>query len=519
MANMNIGAMPPLQQHPTQPQQASFNNNQVPTPHISGPMSTQIGNKLSNTNNNNFSPLNGAPPMATSTSYSALTGATHPSHSQSNQPPSMAQTASQQGQRPPVPGEPSSNLQQNGHQMTSINPPSFNGQPQLQQAAPMAQTRPPISNQFTGQTSSIPNSSQGIPSSGPPSSMYQSNQNPIQSQMPATTTGFPNQLKYPSNSPGVGQPYPSPSGTPVSHSGVMPPSTVMPSQSGMISPNSAMPPQPGLMQPQMNKMPPQSGMMQPQMNKMPPQSGMMPQQPGMMPQQPGMMPQQPGMMPQQPGMMPQQPGMMAQGGMRPPQPGMAPQGGMMPPSSTMPPHPQQLQNQQYLNQQPGYPQSPMGQFPQQPGMGSQYPASPMQAAPQRRLDPDQMPNPIQVMAENQRTSGGLFSTALVGQVPPLVTTNFVTQDQGNSGPRYVRSTMYNVPANTDMMKQSAVPFALVVSPMAREVEGEMIPPIVDFGEVGPIRCIRCKAYMSPYMQFIDAGRRFQCLLCKASTEG
>jgi protein transport protein SEC24 len=143
----------------------------------------------------------------------------------------------------------------------------------------------------------------------------------------------------------------------------------------------------------------------------------------------------------------------------------------------------------------------------------------MQAAPQRRLDPDQMPNPIQVMSENQRNVGGVFSTLQVGQVPPLVTTDFVTQDQGNSGPRYIRSTMYNVPANTDMMKQSAVPFALVISPFARTVEGEMSPPIVDFGEIGPIRCVRCKAYMSPHMQFIDAGRRFQCLLCKATTEG
>jgi len=46
------------------------------------------------------------------------------------------------------------------------------------------------------------------------------------------------------------------------------------------------------------------------------------------------------------------------------------------------------------------------------------------------------------------------------------------------------------------------------------------PPIacVDLGSIGPVRCIRCKAYMSPLMQFIDGGRRFQCLLCKATTE-
>lgn len=81
------------------------------------------------------------------------------------------------------------------------------------------------------------------------------------------------------------------------------------------------------------------------------------------------------------------------------------------------------------------------------------------------------------------------------------------------------SSMYNVPATADMMKQTAVPFALMISPFAKTLEGEIVPPIVNFGEVGPIRCIRCKGYMSPNMQFIDAGRRFQCLLCKATTEG
>ena len=67
--------------------------------------------------------------------------------------------------------------------------------------------------------------------------------------------------------------------------------------------------------------------------------------------------------------------------------------------------------------------------------------------------------------------------------------------------------------------QTNVPFGLIVSPMARIAEGEYEPPIVDMGEIGPVRCVRCKAYMSPFMQFIDAGRRFQCMFCKATTEG
>lgn len=165
----------------------------------------------------------------------------------------------------------------------------------------------------------------------------------------------------------------------------------------------------------------------------------------------------------------------------------------------------------------------MGQQ-QQHGYNAHYanatsPVYPQQQQPaQRRLDPDQLPSPIQVMQDDKQNRSGIFYTNQKGLMPPLVTTNFVTQDQGNCSPRFVRSTMYNVPVTVDMMKQTSVPFALVISPLARLVEGEQQPPIVNMGEIGPVRCIRCKAYMSPYMQFIDGGRRFHCLFCKATTE-
>lgn len=45
------------------------------------------------------------------------------------------------------------------------------------------------------------------------------------------------------------------------------------------------------------------------------------------------------------------------------------------------------------------------------------------------------------------------------------------------------------------------------------------PYLVDHGESGPIRCNRCKAYMCPFMQFIEGGRRFQCGFCSCVTEG
>lgn len=43
--------------------------------------------------------------------------------------------------------------------------------------------------------------------------------------------------------------------------------------------------------------------------------------------------------------------------------------------------------------------------------------------------------------------------------------------------------------------------------------------LVNHGETGPIRCNRCKAYMCPYMQFTDGGRRYQCSFCNCVSEG
>ncbi|KAL1404093.1 hypothetical protein pipiens_019070 [Culex pipiens pipiens] len=78
---------------------------------------------------------------------------------------------------------------------------------------------------------------------------------------------------------------------------------------------------------------------------------------------------------------------------------------------------------------------------------------------------------------------------------PLVTTKFITQDQnqGYSGQCFMHSSMSHFPVNTDMIKQSTVLSELIVSPV-RAVEKELVHPIVNFGELGPIRYT---AYMCP----------------------
>ena len=88
------------------------------------------------------------------------------------------------------------------------------------------------------------------------------------------------------------------------------------------------------------------------------------------------------------------------------------------------------------------------------------------------------------MDEDQRANGGYFDTREKGQAPPLVTTKFITRDFGNASPRFIRSTMYYVPATDDMRKQTGVPFGIVLSPLAKVAADEIEPPVSDFGPSG-----------------------------------
>ncbi|XP_064000993.1 protein transport protein Sec24C isoform X2 [Pogoniulus pusillus] len=179
--------------------------------------------------------------------------------------------------------------------------------------------------------------------------------------------------------------------------------------------------------------------------------------------------------------------------------------------------------------QPGYQMQQNGSFGpvrgSQPNYGGAYPGTPNYGSqpgpppPPKRLDPDSIPSPIQVIEDDRSNRGSEpFVTGVRGHVPPLVTTNFIVKDEGNASPRYIRCTSYNIPCTSDMAKQSQVPLAAVIKPLATLPPEETLPYLVDHGESGPVRCNRCKAYMCPFMQFIEGGRRFQCCFCSCVTE-
>ncbi|XP_066576734.1 protein transport protein Sec24D [Amia ocellicauda] len=183
-------------------------------------------------------------------------------------------------------------------------------------------------------------------------------------------------------------------------------------------------------------------------------------------------------------------------------------------------------------QPPAGPPGPHGFPPQQGSFGGQmapaqtgfpgsFPAGTAQLAgpPQKKLDPNSIPSATQVIEDDKsKREGQLYITNLKGQVPPLVTTNFMVQDQGNASPRFMRCTTYSFPTTSELAKQCQVPLAAVIKPLATIPRNEGQLHLVNHGETGPLRCNRCKAYMCPFMQFIDGGRRYQCSFCSCVNE-
>lgn len=98
-------------------------------------------------------------------------------------------------------------------------------------------------------------------------------------------------------------------------------------------------------------------------------------------------------------------------------------------------------------------------------------------------------------------------------LPPPASVPFVAIDQGNASPKYARLTLNNLPASSDALNSTAIPLGLTLQPLAPKVEGEQDIPVIDFGEIGPPRCRRCRAYINPFMVFRSGGNKFVCNMC------
>ncbi|KAK6433685.1 COPII coat Sec23p-Sfb3p heterodimer component [Oleoguttula sp. CCFEE 5521] len=130
-----------------------------------------------------------------------------------------------------------------------------------------------------------------------------------------------------------------------------------------------------------------------------------------------------------------------------------------------------------------------------------------------RVDPNQIPSvPLSrdTAAEHYKTH--VYPT-MEQHVPPPATTSFVAFDQGSASPKHARLTLNTIPSSNEQLHHTGLPLGLVLQPLAKQAEGEQAIPVLDFGDVGPPRCRRCRAYINPFMIFSNGGNRMTCNLC------
>ena len=196
---------------------------------------------------------------------------------------------------------------------------------------------------------------------------------------------------------------------------------------------------------------------------------------------------------------------------------------------------------QYVNQDPsqqmapgqayhGQPVTPaMNQFPAQaspafsPGLQTfnrnagtpitqAQPSAPGVSA-QGRVDPEQIPSiPRARDGATQYYLDHVYPT-MEQHLPPPGVVPFVAIDQGNSSPKFARLTLNNIPSSQDALTTTGLPLGLVLQPLASLQAGETAIPVLDFGEVGPPRCRRCRTYINPFMTFRSGGNKLVCNMC------
>ena len=82
----------------------------------------------------------------------------------------------------------------------------------------------------------------------------------------------------------------------------------------------------------------------------------------------------------------------------------------------------------------------------------------------------------------------------------------------NSHPEYISTTSLIFPKDTKTLSQLSIPMSIALSPMKNT--GEELP-LIDYKENNIPRCPNrnCRAYMNPFVKFIQGGEKWLCNLC------
>lgn len=134
-----------------------------------------------------------------------------------------------------------------------------------------------------------------------------------------------------------------------------------------------------------------------------------------------------------------------------------------------------------------------------------------------RIDPEQVPRPVGLPEAAKEEGGKVFETNKY-HVPPPATSVHTIVDKGNASCEFMRSTVNQMPAYPSTANTTHVPMAIVCQPFAELAPNEEPVPLVDYGEPGPLRCTRCRAYVNPHFVWSSGGKEATCNFCAQRME-
>jgi len=128
-------------------------------------------------------------------------------------------------------------------------------------------------------------------------------------------------------------------------------------------------------------------------------------------------------------------------------------------------------------------------------------------------------NSFSNMSLNQKnvTSVSLFNAppnvqAIDNCPEPVIPAQFCMQsEKKNPAYSYCCSTLNAVPQNNALLQKSKIPFGLVFAPYKNIGPDEPEVPVVSPEVI--VRCKICRAYINPFITFVDQGTRWKCNIC------
>lgn len=81
----------------------------------------------------------------------------------------------------------------------------------------------------------------------------------------------------------------------------------------------------------------------------------------------------------------------------------------------------------------------------------------------------------------------------------------------------LRVTTDRIPNSNTLQKDLGIPLAILVKPYGELPSGEEIPS-TSFNYNPIVRCVECRAYINPFVKFIDKGNRWICNFCKIDNQ-